>query len=374
MTLKTPSILIALCALVLMNTATAEVVNIPDPNLRVAINRTLDKPTDALIDASEMLNLTKLNAEDIGISDLTGLEHAANLIELSLVGRHLTKEEQTRFIGLRYDGRLHHLFDSRTPLVDVAPLAANLKKLTKLRLKDLHIVDAAPLSNLKNLTELKLFNGRLEDISPLSALTHLSKLDLSKNEISDVSPLIGLTHLTDLSLATNAISDVSPLSGLTHLTTLNLNDNIISHISPLARLTHLKALSLRNNGFSDVSPLTALTQLIRLDIGNEIFMFANYNRIIDVSPLAALTQLKWLSLRNNGFSDVSPLAVLTHLVYLDLSFYIDWDLFSKRLLDISPLTVLTHLEEMHLRHTPLTADALKHISTMEAHGTEVHRD
>lgn len=76
------TLITALCALFFMRAVPAEVVNIPDTNLRAAIHRTLDKPTDALIEASEMLNLTKLNAEDIGISDLTGLEYAANLVEL----------------------------------------------------------------------------------------------------------------------------------------------------------------------------------------------------------------------------------------------------------------------------------------------------
>ena len=148
-----------LCVIYLVIPAIAEVIHIPDANLRAAINKTLDKPTDASIDQAEILNLTKLNAEDIDITTLTGLEHATNLVELYLVGKRLTTEERTRFLGIRYDGRLGHLYSSVIPLVDVALLSSNLKKLTKLRLKDIHIVDAAPLSNLKNLTELKLFRG-----------------------------------------------------------------------------------------------------------------------------------------------------------------------------------------------------------------------
>ena len=60
-----------LCVICLMIPTTAEVVievvDIPDENLRAAINKTLDKPTDASIDKAEILNLTKLNAEDIDI-------------------------------------------------------------------------------------------------------------------------------------------------------------------------------------------------------------------------------------------------------------------------------------------------------------------
>ena len=361
----------ASCVICLMIPATAEVINVPDANLQAAINKALNKSSAAAITEAELLRLTELNAEAFGISDLTGLEHARNLVELSLVGRHLTEEEQTRFRGRKYDGRLYHLHNSSTPLVDVAPLASHLKKLTKLRIQDLHLVEVAPLSKLKNLTELKLSNSWLRDISPLSALTHLSKLDLSRNGISDVSPLIGLTHLTDVTLGSNAISDISPLSGLTQLTTLNLNDNSISHISPLARLTHLKALSLKNNHIRDVSALADLTRLIRLEIGNDSFVFANYNRIGDVSPLAALTQLEWLSLRNTPLTDVSALADLTNLVYLDLAIHFELDLYGDTRLDLSSLTVLTGLEVLDLRHIPLTADALKHISTLSANGTDV---
>ena len=361
MRLKT-LVITALCAIFLMRIATAEVVHIPDANLRTAVNKALGKPSDASITKSEILDLTKLDAEDIGISTLTGLEHATNLVELHLVGKHLTTEE----IGkppIHYDGPLPFLHNPIFPLVDVTPLS-NLTRLTKLGLKDIHIVDATPLSNLKNLTELKLFNGGLEDISPLSALTHLSKLDLSKNGISDVSLLAGLTHLTDLSLETNAISDVSPLSELTQLTTLDLRENHISDVSHLTRLRNLKELSLHSNDLSDVSHLAALTQLIQLDIGTSS-LFGSNNRILDVSPLAALTQLKWLSLSNNVvLIDVSPLAALTQLVHLNL--------FSNTILDISSLTTLTQLEVLELENNPLSADAINiHIPTMEANGTEV---
>ena len=351
---------ILLWTIFLMMPATAEVIHIPDVNLRTAINKTLNKPSDAPIDKSEILNLTQLNVADI--RTLTGLEHATNLIELSLVGKHLTIEEIKR-PPILYDGPLPHLHDPTFPDVDVTPLA-NLKKLTKLGLKDIHMVDAAPFSNLKKLTELNLVNGSLLDVSPLSELISLSKLDLSMNGISDVSSLAGLTHLKDLSLAANRISDVSPLSALTQLTTLDLSRNHISNVSPLTGLVNLKALSLHSNDLSDVSALAALTELIQLDLGNNN-IFGSKNRILDVSPLAALIQLKSLSLNSNGvLIDVSPLAALTQLVHLEL--------FDNTILDISSLTELRHLEELTLWRNPLSADAINiHIPTLEANGTEV---
>lgn len=349
-----------LCAICLTMSATAELVNIPDANLRAAINKALDKPSDAPIDQSEILNLTKLNVADI--RTLTGLEHATNLSELFLSGKLLTPEEYVKPFILS-DGPQSFLFDRRIPYVDVAPLS-NLTQLTKLGLEDLHIVDVTPLSNLKKLIELKLFNAYLRDISLLSEFTNLSKLDLRLNDISDVSPLTHLTNLTDLLLASNRISDVSPLSGLTQLTRLDLSRNYVWNVSHFTRLTHLKELSLHSNNLSDVSPLAVLTQLIQLDLGNHT-LFGSRNRIRHVSPLAALTQLKWLSLSGNFvLVDVSPLTALTQLVHLDLS--------DNTVLNISSLTELIHLEVLELWDNPLSADAINiHIPTMEANGTEV---
>ena len=362
-------------------------VNIPDPKLLAAINKTLNRPSDAPIDAEEILDLTKLHAEDI--SSLTGLGHASLLVELSLVGRRLTREEAGGYkvlseelstrtfangLPVLYEDPLHFLADRFVPVVDVAPPAEHWTHLTTLTFKHLHLVDAAPLSDLKTLTALTLVNAHLsdEDLAPLSALPHLSKLDLSVNVIiSDISPLSVLTHLTDLSLATNAISDISPLSALTHLTTLNLNDNEITDISALAGLTHLQTLSLKNNNIRDISALAGLTRLTHLEIGNDILLFANMNRIVDISPLAALTELESLSLGNTALTDVSTLAGLPNLVYLDLAHHIELDLYGDTRLDLAPLTVLTDLEVLDLRHIPLTADALKHISTLAANGTDV---
>ena len=58
------TLITALCAIFLIIPATANDVvpltDIPDANLRAAIHKTLDKPSDAPITESEMLSLTKL--------------------------------------------------------------------------------------------------------------------------------------------------------------------------------------------------------------------------------------------------------------------------------------------------------------------------
>ena len=59
--------------------ASAQVVEIPDPNLRLAIEKALDKAPGARISVTEMGLLIELRAPNANITDLTGLEAATNL-------------------------------------------------------------------------------------------------------------------------------------------------------------------------------------------------------------------------------------------------------------------------------------------------------
>ncbi len=62
----------------------AQVVDIPDTNLRSAIAETLGKTTESSITVLEMGSLKVLQANDRGISDLTELEAAIGLRDLYL--------------------------------------------------------------------------------------------------------------------------------------------------------------------------------------------------------------------------------------------------------------------------------------------------
>ena len=56
-----------------------DLVSIPDLNLRTVIEELLGKAPGALITAADMARLTRIEADDAGISDLTGLEAATEL-------------------------------------------------------------------------------------------------------------------------------------------------------------------------------------------------------------------------------------------------------------------------------------------------------
>ena len=168
----------------------AQLVDIPDPNLRQAILEELELPENAPITQQEMLRLMTLEPGEKGITDLTGLKYATNLTSLLLY---------------------------LNPIVDISPLS-QLTKLRTIHFWGCNVVDLSPLRNLKNLTLIILANNDISDISPLAGLTNLIHLDLGGNRIIDVSPLANLTLLEKLWLNKNAITDVSPLIGLKNLT------------------------------------------------------------------------------------------------------------------------------------------------------------
>jgi hypothetical protein len=117
--------------------AASEDVSFPDANLEAAVRDALRKPEEG-ITVDDMATLGVLDADDRGISDLSGLEHAVNLRELDLEGNEIS--------------------------------------------------DLGPLANLTNLRDLDLEDSKISDLGPLANLASLRNLDLEDNEINDLGP------------------------------------------------------------------------------------------------------------------------------------------------------------------------------------------
>ena len=214
-------------------TATAQVVEIPDSNLRAAVEKTLGKASGATITAADMAKLPHLEARNANVGDLTGLEGAINLTRLDI---------------------------GDNALRDISVLAG-LTKLTELSLDSNNITDISVLAGLPNLIDLALGYNAITDHSILSDLTKLTELDLRGTNTSDLSVLSGLTKLERLFIDSNGISDLSSLAGLTKLKAIGLNSNSISDLSPLRGLTNLEWLRFVGNNITDLSPLVANTGL-----------------------------------------------------------------------------------------------------------------
>ena len=314
-------------------------VHIPDSNLRVAIAEALGKSPNAPITAEEMERLGKLDVENRGIQDLTGLQFTINLDELSLGDNQIS--DLSPIAGLI---NLRSLSFPRSNVSDLSPLAGLINLDNIWFNAGAKISDLSPLAGLINLRVIHAGGHSISDLSPLAGLTKLEHLYLPGSHISDLTPLAGLTRLKELYLHhQDVISDISPLAELTGLERLNLEDNSISGLSPLAGLTNLKWLNLVVNDISDVSPLASLTNLTWLKVGRDNIsdlsplagltglkeLYLPECEISDISPLAGLIGLERLSLHHNNISDLSPLARLTNLKWLEVS--------RNNISDLSPL-------------------------------------
>ena len=204
---------------------------IPDPNLRAAIKKSIGKELLSILTLEDMQRLTSLNAHNMDIEDLTGLEVAINLQEIEMGINPLLK--------------------------DISPLSG-LIRLQRVIVDGTSISDISPLSELVNLTDFRVNESLVSDITPLSNLRKLTYINLSNTHVRDITPLSGLTKLTELYLDNNAITDISPLAELTRLRTLGLSGNNISDVSPLAGLISLEWLNIQGNVIIDFSPLTSL--------------------------------------------------------------------------------------------------------------------
>ena len=159
-----------------------QTVNIPDPNLRAAIEKTLDKASGATITTADMAKLTELVAEDANISDLTGLEAAINLTRLDLWTNNIS---------------------------DISAVA-RLTNLTSLNLNHNSIADISPLAGLKqpDIAEswvqqhLRHFSGsktnQPDTAGPLDQqyLRHFSGGKTNQPDISESWEKLGIGHLS----------------------------------------------------------------------------------------------------------------------------------------------------------------------------------
>ena len=189
-------------------------IDIPDPNLRTAIEAALGKTSGEPITPTDMERLTELIASKSNISDLTGLEHGTSLTEL-------------------------YLWDN-------------------------NISDISMVAGLTNLTRLWLWDNNISDLSPIAGLTQFTDLDLGLNNITDISAVAGLANLTRLWLDENQITDISAMAGLTQLNELYLDENQITDISPLVVNVGLASgdeVDLRGNPLNNTSIKTHVPAL-----------------------------------------------------------------------------------------------------------------
>ena len=368
---------VCLCGIAEAQAATVdEPVRFCDPKLKAAVEEQLGvtDPTPR-----DMLSLTYLPAQGLGITCLEGIEYATDIRTL-----YLGENRLADISALARLTNLTILQVHQNQIKDISPLA-ELRNLTELDLFDNEISDIVPLVQLTNLTDLSLDGNQINDISSLGELVNLKNLSVTTNNIADISALKGLTNIERLYLQENSIVDISALANLsklqvlyldynpiehiallpglnslevlwaahcqlvdisgvmvlTNLEDLLLNSNQITSISAVSGLKNLKRLRVDGNRITDISPVARLSNLEDLGLGS--------NQIIDCGPVTGVTKLTRLQLYGNRISDITALSGLTNLEDLRLS--------SNQIRDISPLSQLTCLRVLDIRYNPLNCDA-----------------
>ena len=280
------------------------IVRIPDPNLRSVIERLLGKENGAAITPEDMERLNRIEADEKGIQDLTGLEYAINLERIEF--RHNAISDLTPVTNLI---RLNDIKLRGNQITDVAPLA-KLFNVGWMGLEENQITDLSRLQNLKKLNGIGISGNPVTDVSPLAGMISLEGIAARNTRITDFSPLANLRRLQWIEFGNDpTISTLPSLTGIKTLSRLEITGTKISDISGLAALTQLTQLDLESNLISDISPLSNLKKLIELRLDN--------NQIADISPLSGLTNLKELSLTDNFISDFSPLENLPEIITIN---------------------------------------------------------
>jgi hypothetical protein len=142
-----------------------------DPNLERAVRAELGQPL-GLLGQADLARLVTLDAANMGIRDLSGLEYCTNLAWLDLDTNEIS--------------------------------------------------DITPLSNLSNLRTLNLDSNQIFDIEPLASLINLKQVSLFDNQIADIRPLVAtatnevleLVILDANTLGARAAEDITTLEGL----------------------------------------------------------------------------------------------------------------------------------------------------------------
>jgi internalin A len=206
-----------------------------DKNLEKAVRKHVfekrdnDKP---LVEA-DVSSLSTIDADNMGITNLAGLEKCVSLASLKL---------------------------SRNKLKDIGPLK-DLKLCQQLFLNDNQIEDITPLGGMKTLQYIELSRNKVKDISPVTNCTNMASLYLSQNQITDLSPAFKLARLATLYADSNKIKSIEGINQLKYLTSLSLNDNEISDLKPLVGMTSMySGLYLERNKIKDLAPLVEMAR------------------------------------------------------------------------------------------------------------------
>lgn len=259
----------------------AEVVHIPDENLKKVLKEMLGVNEDVEITVSKLESLTgNLDISYIDVESLEGLQYCKNLTS----------------IAANYNR-----------IGDISPLSG-LSNLTELSLEHNNISDISILREL-NLTYLSLGGNPIENLEVVSELTQLNHLCLDNLNLNndDLKMILSL-DLWILSLNNNNITDFSILNSLPGLGYLELKGNKITKLPEFTNLKELYRINLNNNSISDISELSSLEKADYIGVENQRIVLDKVEpkdeKIITNNPIVGTGgDISITNITNNGVYD-----------------------------------------------------------------------
>ena len=338
------------------------VINIPDSNLRKALEVALQINVGAEITKEDLVGLTTLidehNSPSLNIAELTGLDPCLNLTTV-----HLADNKISDLSPLSKLAKLESLVLKNNQIIDLNPIS-ELSNLTDLLLETNKITDISPLSNLTNLVRLYLRVNQIKNIGSLANLVYLIKLRLDANQISDISTLTNLTNLTVLHLNNNQIDDISSLSNLSQLIELRLDDNKVTDITALVENTGISGkINLKDNPLSNTTLSTHIPTLeargikVEYDMPEDVVLFRDANleqairdalgiptELLKKEDLVKLAELKVNNENESESVKIADLTGLEHCTNLQ-----QLELRHNKITNLNPISNLTELTSLHLQ-------------------------
>ncbi|UCR89321.1 leucine-rich repeat domain-containing protein [Mycetocola spongiae] len=205
----------------------AELVTIPDAVLRRAIAARIGAGNTETLTRGQLRTVQSLTIKDAGLSDLTGLEYAANLDLLYIDNNQVSSLEPLRGLSV-----MRQITASRNPITDIAPLAT-LPNVNWLELNWTSISSLEPLRNNEKLSWLQIAYTNVTSLEPITGQATLTDINFQNTGISDLTPLAGIERLYSIAAPSAQISDLTPLTGLPRLNLLNVNYNHVTDLSML---------------------------------------------------------------------------------------------------------------------------------------------
>ena len=346
----------------------ADDLYIPEPALQRAIARSLGVSEKSLSRSLIEKQLIRLQANDLGLRDLTGLEHAKNLE--SLVLRDNLIKDLSPVQGLSKLRNLDLSGNRLTSLLTLAPLPGSSLRI--LNLSRNRLLGLSGVGGFGALAQLDVSSNALIDLEGVSNLTGLVNLYAQENQLGreegftdqnrnkqfdegepftddsgngrrDTDPLAevqNLPKLASLHLYGNRISSIESLRNLPSLHTLLLSGNLVDSIRALSRFSSLKILALGNNRIHTLGGIGDLHTLERLNLSE--------NQLCDLRMLRGLKSLTTLDLNSNMLTDLTDLSGLRRLETLGLS--------RNLVRDPSPVTQLPKLRRLTISFNQIPTD------------------